>query len=526
MIKVAVVAGKIVESLVEKLETKDLRVEKAFVTIEELWNDVLDNVSDYNYIDKIIVVSNGLIPEKEMPLVEQVMNLQSMLAMGNATSDLYFALKDADLYEEIKANPEDTLIFRNTNILLFKELNVRNMYDVLKGSYDAKGIYHPDFLRKNEIDAELKQAYYEADTEYEPVDKTVKREIIDEYIDEDEDVQKKLKEIEREERKNRSKNRPDNKPKKSGFGRKRDNEGGIELNQEDGHLKVQNPKSGKKSDRRGGKSQVDYFKGILAFTGDRQSGVSTTIANTATFYAEMGYNVLVIDLDMKRRSQSVIFKNFKDAIDLDTRVAHGLLVCLANPKNLQDVVSVVENNISILSIDTEVEREIKKFANKPIEQLYSASNVVNLLSFAKSNYDIVLIDFPFEVMKRIGGALTYVDRVILCIPNTEHHLNTLLEVELEDLLLTNDLIGSTLISKSSILLTKYNQHSKIFNKEATDVLIERILNDIDDPMYHLEVLGIIPMSFEYEKQMSTNKRIITHSRPYEEAFTRFIENIK
>ena len=54
-------------------------------------------------------------------------------------------------------------------------------------------------------------------------------------------------------------------------------------------------------------------------------------------YGAMQYRTLVIDLDYLRRSQCVIFKEFDEGIQLEPRVANGLLVSLANPKNLEEV---------------------------------------------------------------------------------------------------------------------------------------------------------------------------------------------
>lgn len=523
MLRVVVVAGKAVEVVVDKISSKETVVEKSFVTIEDLWLDVLENPSSYNYIDKIVVIATGFLPERVMPTIEQVMNVQSIIARERLQSDLYVVVKDTDLYEEVKSKSEEALIFRNMNMLIFKELNVINIMNVLKGKYDAVGLFHPDFLRKNEIDEQLKDAYDESDASYVEIEKTTKREIVEEFIDTNEDLQKEMKEKERNERRNRSKEKKEE-PKKSRFGKKEKNDTSkVNINQQDSNLVVSSKKD---KGKRVSKRNSDLFRGVIAFSGDRQSGISTTVANAATVYSQLGNSVLIIDLDMRRRSQSVIFSSFKESIELESRVAHGLLVSLANPKNLEDVVSVVDDNISVLSIDTEVEKEIKKFANRPIEQLFSPSNLVNLFSFAKSLYDVVLLDFPFELMRKVGSCLSYVDEVVLCIPNTEHHLNTLLEVELEELLLNYDLIGHTLMSKSSILLTKYNQHSKIYGKEATDVLIERILNDLEDPVYHLSVIGIVPLSFEYERQMDTDKRIVKQNRVYEEAFISFLENIR
>lgn len=540
MIRVAIVAGSHNDGIAATLKESDFIVEKKLNTVVDLWDDINDNTSDYHYIDKIMVVPNAFLSEVEMPVIQQVINLQSFILMNDLRSVLYISIKDSDLYKEIEELGEEALIYRNTNVLLFKELIVKHFRDITLGKYDAKGLYHPDFLRKNEIDAKLNKAYEDSELEYEPVNKEIEREVYNNFLENDEDLQNELKEIEKEERRNRGKNKgkhEEERPPKiekeekgklfGGFGSKKGktlSPRDLGVSQVDDKLPMSS-KGG--NNKKGGRAsnENNFFRGIIAFTGDRQSGVSTTVSNTAQLYSAMGYRTLVIDLDYIRRTQAIIFSNYNEAIEMESRVANGLLVSLANPKNLDDVVSVVDTNLSVLGIDTEADRNITKFANRPFEQLYSASNLINLYSFAKSLYDVVLVDMPFEVIKKIGSSLSYVDRVIMCTPNTEHALNNLFEVELESLLLSNDLIGQTLISKSKLLLTKYNRNSRILNKEATDSLIEQVLNENEDHNYHLEVIGLIPLSYEYERQFDSNKRIVKMNKSYEDAFINFMEKL-
>lgn len=549
MIRVVVVAGKSVERVVGNLDKKEIEVDNYFEKVDELWEDILDRGSSaYADVDKIIIIANGFINESIMSHMEQIVNLQSIMSMCELRCDLYFAVKDSDLFERIKENEETTLIYRNFNMLIFRELNVKNITDVLKGLYDAKGIYHPDFLRKNEIDEMLNEAYTEADTEFEPLEKVSNREVAEDVYVDSEDMEAEIREKEKEaqrlareqqiaaqklakeqekerkraemmaerERLRNEKKAQDKKLKERPVQKQEDNNG-FSFSRKKSKANTPPPRRG----------AVNFdLHGVVAFTGDRQSGISTTIANTATILAKSGLNVLIIDLDQRRRFQTQIFKNFENDVQIESRVANGLYVTLANPKNLEDVVAVVADNLSLLSLSQSVDRTIERFANRPIEQLYTASSLVTLLSFAKSVYDVVLIDFPFDELPKVGSCLSYVDRVVLCTPNTEYSLDNLFEIEIPSLLFKNDLVGHTLMSKAQILLTKYSKHSKILGKEATPQRIEKILFDIDDPIYHVEVIGAIPFTYEYENQFDTNKRIVQTDKQFAEYFIAYIENIQ
>ena len=520
MINVALVAGKVTDSLTNSIKDKDINVVKKIDKISDLWDDINENSSEYEYIDKIIVIPSSFLPITEMIYIEQILNLQSFILMNDLRCNLYFAIKDTDLYESIKEEGEEALIYRNTNILLFKELIIKNFKDLIFGKYDAKGLYHPDFLRKDEIDAQLDNSYNEEDLAYEEIKKETNREIVDSFIESDEELQKELKEREREERRNRGKKERPAKPERVKPERVKADRKKPDVVQVDDLSSFNNNKK-----RNSSKKESTIFRGILAVTGDRQSGVSSTVANLAEMYGNMKYRTLVIDLDYLRRSQGVLFKEFDEGIQLEPRVANGLLVSLANAKNLEEVVSVVSKNVSVLGISNQSDKFITKFANRPFEQLYSSANLINLLSFAKSLYDVVIIDVPFRELKKIGNFLTYVDRILVCSSNSENSLNNLFEVEIEDLFNKNSLIGQTLVSKSKLILTRYNKNSKIYNKEATVNLIQEILYDIDDHNYHLQVIGLVPLSFEFERQFDTNKRIVQINNTYENLFMDIIEGI-
>lgn len=525
MINVALVGGKVTDSLTTSIKDKDINVVKKIDKISDLWEDITENSSEYEYIDKIIVIPSSFLPITEMIYIEQILNLQSFILMNDLRCNLYFAIKDTDLYESIKEEGEEALIYRNTNILLFKELIIKNFKDLIFGKYDAKGLYHPDFLRKDEIDAQLDNSYNEEELSYEEVKKETNREIVDSYLENDEELQKELKERERDDRRNRGRKERPAKPEKVKPNRENKKSGSSgtsssPINQVDD---LSSFNSNKK--RNSGKRENVIFRGILAVTGDRQSGVSTTVANLAEMYGSLKYRTLVIDLDYLRRSQGVLFKEFDEGIQLEPRVANGLLVSLANPKNLEEVVSVVSKNVSVLGISNESDKFITKFANRPFEQLYASTNLINLLSFAKSLYDIVIIDVPFKELEKIGSFLTYVDRVLICSGNSENCLNNLFEVEIEQLFNKNALVGQTLVSKSKLILTKYNKNSKIYNREANIQLVQEILYDIDDHNYHLEVIGLVPLSFDFERQFDSNKRIVKMNNTYENLFMDIIELI-
>lgn len=558
MITCAIVAGKYTSSIVDSLDAKKLKVCEHFDSINELWDDILQRGNaPYLDIDKILILQQGFMSENEMAYIDQIQNIQSVLAMVELRADLHIITSSSNLSQSIREmsiDPDlkdDILIYNNFNLLVFESINVMTVSRVLEGEYDARGIYHPNFLRKDEIEAQLTDAYEEAEIEFTPISRESTRPNENIYNDneeqerliaqrkrEAEETAKQRQHEEREQQRIAAEEAKRAKQSQSKLPRQEMTEndlppapkksGGLFGRSSKQKKPPKSQKAPKPTRKKNTPTRVDDavdVEGIIAFTGSRQSGVSTTLANSAVALARLGKNVLVVDLDFERRFQSLFFKQFENDVLVDSRVGNGLLVSLANPKNLEDVVAIVDNNLSVLGISQEVNRPIEKFANRPFETLFSSTNIVTLLSFAKSLYDVVLIDYPFHLLEKIGNSLSFVDRIVLCNPNSIHSIDSFFEVDLEHILLTNDLVAHTLISKAQLLLTKYNRYAEIDKKEATPERVQNMLFAIDDPIYHLEVLGLIPFVFEYEQQYATNKPIVLADDDMRDYFLSFLNNI-
>lgn len=512
MIKLALVAGPTVGRIADSLEGKDreFNVVMKYERIDQLWDDIFsEGSSSFVDIDKIIVIQNGFMSKGSQGYVDQVLNLQSAMDMNNLRSSLYFVVNDTELYQEMNDNKEDFINYRNFNMLVFKEINLKVFGDVAKGKYDAKGLYHPDFLKRNEIDALLEGTDDEEEEEFEEEEVV---ETFEEFADSEEN-QKALKRQEIEDKK------AEEEAEKERIRQEK-----LEKKRADDLLKKEKAKKPKKRKTRSKRKGIlDLYRGVIAVTGDRQSGVSTTVANMSEVYASNGNSVLIIDLDIKRRFQTVLYKSYEEAIQLESRVAHGLLVSLINPRNLEEVAAVVSDNIALLSISQDIERDISRFANRPFDKVFSGAGMVNLLSFAKSMFDVVILDMPFESVKQVGECLSYVDKVITCVPNTEYHLDQFIGVNVDELLNNNEISANTLMSKNKLLLTKYNNTSKMYGKEMTEEFIMNLLSNLEESIYHLEVVGRVPYTESYEKQFERGNKIVNDGNDFKEYFEDFMD---
>ena len=533
MIRVVLVAGKLNNKFSESFGMSNIEVVKSFDDIRELWTDILTNGGvDFIDVDRVLVVPGNYISEREMSIVDQMLNLQSAFVIEGLNPILHLPIKDPDVYTKIESDPNSALMYKNTHIMAVTSFDIGYFLNLTKGNYDSVGLKHPDFLKVTEVDNELDRILEE--TEDKKPEK-VEREVFDGFVDTkqlaelDREAQKLAKEKELEERK-ASRLEKKNKEKVSkgigGLFGKKGAEGVTKPVKDKPKPIREKPVREKKSKSpKVSKKEVNLYKGIITVTGDRQSGVSTTVSNMAEVYAKNGNSVLIVDLDTKRRFQTKIYPEFYDAIALENRVMNGLLASLINTGNLEDVAAVVSDNVALLSISDEVDRVIHKFANRPFDTVFSAQNLVNLLSYAKSMFDVVLVDLPFEKLRSVGNLLSYVDKSVLCIPNTMYHVDNLLEIEVDELLLVDEIVTRTLLSKSKILLTKYNELSKYEGKEVTEEFVMDTLSLLDDSLYHLEVIGRVPYLEDYESQVGKGKPIVSRDLELRSHFEEFMSMI-
>lgn len=527
MVNVVLVGGELNAKLSPAFKKAELNVVKTYDVVKDLWTDLISNggVSFYD-IDRVLILPTGLLTDDQMPVYDQLLNLQSAFIISGVSSILHFPTKDADVYRKIEMERDVLITYQNIHVTAFEELNINMLISLLKGTLDSVGLKHVDFLKVTNVDNELDRILEETE---EKKPEKVERETFEGYTDAkkvaelDREAQRLAKEKEIEERKaSRLEKRNKEKASKGGIG-------GL-FGKKNGAAETSAPKPKPVREKKSkspkiSKKEVTLYKGIITVTGDRQSGVSTTVSNMAEVYAKNGNSVLIVDLDTKRRFQTKIYPEFYDAIALENRVMNGLLASLINTSNVEDVAAVVSDNVALLSISDEVDRVIHKFANRPFDTVFSAQNLVNLLSYAKSMFDVVLVDLPFEKLHSVGNLLSYVDKSILCIPNTMYHIDNLLEIEVDELLLVDEIVTRTLLSKSKILLTKYNENSKFEGKEVTEEFVMDTLSLLDDSQYHLEVIGRIPYIDDYESQVGKGKPVVSRDLELRNHFEEFMSMI-
>lgn len=191
------------------------------------------------------------------------------------------------------------------------------------------------------------------------------------------------------------------------------------------------------------KQRVSRRSTAILVTGDRRSGVSSIVSNLAMIAAAGGESVLVMDFDFDRRGQSINFPVTHESQDV--RYTTSLSNALRAPGNIQNYAMEYVPGLWYLGTSMTVGD------TKSAAAIVDNRKIQRLIGTALSQYDLVLIDAPFERLNEWDALITSSTRIIHVMNNDlnaiMNNINLLCEDAFED-----PSIYQTYIPKMSIVL--------------------------------------------------------------------------
>lgn len=113
---------------------------------------------------------------------------------------------------------------------------------------------------------------------------------------------------------------------------------------------------------------------VIAITGHRGSGVSSTAINLAYEASRRGLNTIIVDLDIEFRSFNMYFDGFHKMTQKDDVINASLIRTLARPQDYKTTAFNVSNNLWLISLGY-------SFSDKKlIDQFYNNSKLIGLIS--------------------------------------------------------------------------------------------------------------------------------------------------
>lgn len=539
---------------------QDIEITNTFGSVRSLTEDIMANgISFLQLVKSVIVVDYGFTSKTTEGRFNEFIELQDILKSNMLQgTKLYLITKDTDLNTKLRDgyNGMPGIHYMYTEVLLIEgQYKPKILGDILRGKHDGTGLYHPDIhnekLSKRLIDDRdtfiedsrtVSQDILKYGTDL-PVSELSKTDYTDtpivlQQIREREQLeQKRKRELER------AKNKPKNVQKPKSEGKRKGNvtieRRGMNVNpiskvksEGDGFTGRGNDLKSLPNLRRlqrgfeslQGESTVTTQKiatdrGVISFMGERKSGVSGLVANMADTYAVAGKRVLVIDLDIHQRSQTLYFGNYNKAVDEHLGLGNGLMK-VALKGSLERVAVQITSRISVLGIsrEEEVGEEWEETIQKELE---------NIVEEAREYYDIVLIDVPMESFSTyLEGLVSTVDKNILVVENNWYDIENFIYFKMGRYLGIAEELLVTLFKKTSVVLNKYKKgRYDDKGEEVNMVTVNKQLLKKGYPYDILSVVGEIPYYNNWEIQYHTNTRYIWEDRLAEGVYRYIIDKV-
>ncbi len=256
---------------------------------------------------------------------------------------------------------------------------------------------------------------------------------------------------------------------------------------------------------------------VIAVTGHRGSGVTSTAANLAAGAGMQGLKTIVIDLDTAYRGINLYFRKFGDEADLNPELASSLVKCLLKPDSHSINSCRINENLFVVTLAYSIGIQDK------LIDFISIKRILNFITALKGNFNFIILDMPFSCFKEYPELLIHMDSIGLCVNNSLYSIINSVScinhsIEREDL--------AVFYMKAKLIVTKYNECNKHKGKKLTpgftgDILCE--IGELSDTK--LDCAGIIPYSEEFDLQVETGKRICSTDEGYKNHYLNILKNL-
>lgn len=503
------IGGVKIDEIAKSLEGTKLDIVKKFEFVEDAFNDVVKNSGEYLDVDAMVILQYGIKSDSD-PIV-QIKNLQEALLLFDFKAKLYVALKDLETFNYCKDNLETVIIYSKTRINYFSRISNKTIVDLCEGMYDVSSLYMNTTDTGLDLNIEDDLTISEKRFTNEPPQEI---EVSEEpsYGDSEKPSEK----INIDALRGKSQSTKSNQSTKGVKIKKESNKVSSIVNRI-GSLKPNNdntPVSSYSSNR---------FRGIIAVTGERGSGVSTITANIAQIIAMQGDNVVILDMDLLKRFQSVIFPSFAQAEGVFTNTQLGVLTLLNNPDMVDEITVVVDDNLGLVGMSREPRFYIDRFADKNLDEVITPKKILGALGVLKGIFDVVIVDYPIDYIKMYLDSTVIIDKFIVCMENTLPSFENFFDIHLGKLFDEDEMLTRSLVDKCSIIFNRFNSSSKY----GRNVVDENFLsNYIKKNLYgDIKVLGRIPYSTDFVKQLYSDKRAVQYNEELRRCIGAIVSNI-
>lgn len=250
---------------------------------------------------------------------------------------------------------------------------------------------------------------------------------------------------------------------------------------------------------------------VIAISGCRGSGVTSTAVNLAHIASAKGLSVMLVDLDVINCAFNLYFSEYYETAQKDRDIACSLIRNLAKPQDYK-LNTYYTGNLYVTTLSY-------SFKDKELlERFYNTTKLVNMLSIFRKHFQLCLLDMPIEVLGKFAESILFIDDFGLCVPNNLYSLTGFLR-SAQTLFNKEEL--ESLYSKSKIIVSKYNDRSTLDDEILSPESVCDLLLNLNDTYYEkrFELAGFISYTLDFDSQLETDIPIANSNAHMEKAYT-------
>jgi len=226
-------------------------------------------------------------------------------------------------------------------------------------------------------------------------------------------------------------------------------------------------------------------KGCFVITGERGSGVTTSVVNIAEVFRLKNMQTIIIDLNLLKRDYYLFYK---DILSKDLRNHRGNLIDIlevfsskenVSISDFNNMIYVTRQNLGLIGVSGGY------YISGTELSLINSIFIGKMINVLKSVFDVILIDCPLSNIKEFLGNLSGIDKVCIIIDNS---ISSILNMSIYN----NNVLQHIDSKKLGLLINKFYLYSRYNGVSMVEDTIKKLLVSINDKFSGVHMIGTIP----------------------------------
>ena len=260
----------------------------------------------------------------------------------------------------------------------------------------------------------------------------------------------------------------------------------------------------------------------IVVTGCGGCGTSTIAFNLANTLCNLGYSVLLVDMDTKGRTQSYISKDNYDSMDTD---GANLMAAVNSSTGIDAHVAVVRNGFHLLSMG--IGGDIA-----PADKLLHKQKLLRFTSSAKNGHEFIIYDIPFDTASDFAAEVIHMcDNLVLVVDASNWGVT---KTMMQMCNIDSDDLQQAFFSRAQIVFNRYRGVNKFFGKKVKNMrAVTRAMDDKvveligEEPEYYFKdmyIAGVVKDNTEFESGWYARKQF-SDTKAGQPIFIELVKNI-